>query len=336
MTSADVKFSIDQARAEQRRAGATSTPRSRPWRPRRRARSSSSSSTRGRRSSPTSRSSRTGSCPRTTAARAKTAFYKHPVGTGPFMWDKRVVGTTVTLKRNPNYWQTGKPYLDSVTWTYVPDDNTRELQLGAARPRSTSFPPFTRSAALQTTPRIVTLSLFPSTRTDYLVFNEHVQAVRGRARAPRDLLRDRPQGARQGGAVRQRQAGELVHAAAGAVLRPAARRACSTTSPRPRRSWPSRRSRTASSVQHGRRRRRSRAQRDRQVIQASLKPLGITVQHQAGRPEHGVLADPADEVPARHLVLDDGHRRPGRARDVRGRPEWRARSRSTPATTTRR
>ena len=33
------------------------------------------------------------------------------------------------VKRNPNYWQKGKPYLDSVTWTYVADDNTRELQL---------------------------------------------------------------------------------------------------------------------------------------------------------------------------------------------------------------
>ena len=52
-----------------------------------------------------------------------------PIGTGPFMWDKRVVGQSVTFKRNPYYWQKGKPYLDSVTWKFVTDENTRELQL---------------------------------------------------------------------------------------------------------------------------------------------------------------------------------------------------------------
>ena len=36
------------------------------------------------------------------------------------------------------------------------------------------------------------MNLFPSTRTDYLVMNQQLQAARRRARAPRDLLRDRP------------------------------------------------------------------------------------------------------------------------------------------------
>ena len=38
-------------------------------------------------------------------------------------------GRVHPLVKNPNYWQEGKPYLDSVTWTQVPDDNTRILQL---------------------------------------------------------------------------------------------------------------------------------------------------------------------------------------------------------------
>jgi peptide/nickel transport system substrate-binding protein len=41
------------------------------------------------------------------AGQSRTAFYKHPIGTGPFMWDKRVVGQSVSLKRNPFYWQKG-------------------------------------------------------------------------------------------------------------------------------------------------------------------------------------------------------------------------------------
>jgi peptide/nickel transport system substrate-binding protein len=102
---------------------------------------------------------------------SRTEFYKHPIGTGPFMWDKRVVGQSVTLKRNPFYWQKGKPYLDSVTWTFVTDENTRELQLRGGQIQIDEFPPFNSITKLQHTPG-VTMNLFPSTRTDYLDMNE--------------------------------------------------------------------------------------------------------------------------------------------------------------------
>jgi peptide/nickel transport system substrate-binding protein len=102
---------------------------------------------------------------------SRKAFYAHPVGTGPFMWDKRVVGQSVTLKRNPFYWQAGKPYLDKVTWTFVSDENTRELQLRGGQIQVDEFPPFNSITKLKSTPG-VTMSLFPSTRTDYLDMNE--------------------------------------------------------------------------------------------------------------------------------------------------------------------
>jgi peptide/nickel transport system substrate-binding protein len=112
-----------------------------------------------------------GIIPKNFGGESRAAFYKHPVGTGPFMWDKRVVGQSVTLKRNPNYWQKGKPYLDSVTWTYVSDENTRELQLRGGQIQVDEFPPFNSITKLQHT-NGVTMSLFPSTRTDYLDMNE--------------------------------------------------------------------------------------------------------------------------------------------------------------------
>ena len=102
---------------------------------------------------------------------ARKAFYKHPVGTGPFMWDKRVIGQSVTLKRNPFYWQKGKPYLDKVTWTFVTDENTREIQLRGGQIQVDEFPPFNSISKLKTTTG-VTMNLFPSTRTDYLGMNE--------------------------------------------------------------------------------------------------------------------------------------------------------------------
>lgn len=105
------------------------------------------------------------------AGQTRTQFYKHPIGTGPFMWDKRIIGQSVTFKRNPFYWQKGKPYLDSVTWTFVTDENTRELQLRGGQVQIDEFPPFNSISKLQKTSG-VTMSLFPSTRTDYLDLNE--------------------------------------------------------------------------------------------------------------------------------------------------------------------
>jgi peptide/nickel transport system substrate-binding protein len=112
-----------------------------------------------------------GIIPKNFGGESRAAFYKHPVGTGPFMWDSRVVGQSVTFKRNPSYWQKGKPYLDEVTWTFVSDQNTRELQLRGGQIQIDEFPPFNSITKLQHTPGI-TMALFPSTRTDYLLMNE--------------------------------------------------------------------------------------------------------------------------------------------------------------------
>lgn len=98
-------------------------------------------------------------------------FYKHPIGTGPFKWAYWHKGSALKLVRNPYYWQKGKPYLNSVTWTNVANDNTRELQLKGGQAQVDEFPAWSTVASLKNTPN-VTMNLFPSTRTDYLAFNE--------------------------------------------------------------------------------------------------------------------------------------------------------------------
>jgi peptide/nickel transport system substrate-binding protein len=52
----------------------------------------------------------------------------HPVGTGPFMFDSYKARESFTLKANPDYWG-GKPQLDKVMVSFMPDDSTRELAL---------------------------------------------------------------------------------------------------------------------------------------------------------------------------------------------------------------
>lgn len=51
----------------------------------------------------------------------------HPVGTGPFIFQSYETSSKITYTRNPNYWDTGKPYLDSVVLTVIPDSTVRKL-----------------------------------------------------------------------------------------------------------------------------------------------------------------------------------------------------------------
>jgi peptide/nickel transport system substrate-binding protein len=40
----------------------------------------------------------------------------NPVGTGPFVFKEWVKGSQITVERNPNYWEPGKPYLDRIVF----------------------------------------------------------------------------------------------------------------------------------------------------------------------------------------------------------------------------
>jgi peptide/nickel transport system substrate-binding protein len=46
---------------------------------------------------------------------------RNPVGTGPFVFKAWNQGTSIVLERNPNYWQPGRPYLDSVVFRDIPN-----------------------------------------------------------------------------------------------------------------------------------------------------------------------------------------------------------------------
>lgn len=56
-----------------------------------------------------------------------------PVGTGPFSFDSYTPQEGIVLKKNPDYWQEGLPYLDQVTFRIVGSAETAlmELQSGA-------------------------------------------------------------------------------------------------------------------------------------------------------------------------------------------------------------
>ncbi|MCC7275134.1 MAG: ABC transporter substrate-binding protein [Alphaproteobacteria bacterium] len=64
-----------------------------------------------------------------------------PVGTGPFKFTRWERGQYLQLDRNPDYWDTGKPYLDRVVFRFIPDPGARtvafetgEIDAGAGIP----------------------------------------------------------------------------------------------------------------------------------------------------------------------------------------------------------
>jgi peptide/nickel transport system substrate-binding protein len=170
MTSADVKFSLDKARAvkggwefldvaiksvEAPDPGTVVIKTKYPWAPLLADLANFSN----------------GIVPKDYAGKSKDDFYAAPVGTGPFKWDHWTKGSDLELVKNPTYWDTGKPALDSVTWKVVPDDNSRNVQIQGGTAQINEDPPFSSIEQLKGQPG-VGVTLFPSTKTDYILMNE--------------------------------------------------------------------------------------------------------------------------------------------------------------------
>ncbi len=95
------------------------------------------------------------------------------MGTGPFVLAEWRKGESITLARNPNYWEPGLPLLDEIFVSVVPDDNTRILQLQAGEIDAMYNVPSSRVAELRQDPNLQVLE-FPSTFTAYITLNTRI------------------------------------------------------------------------------------------------------------------------------------------------------------------
>lgn len=102
------------------------------------------------------------------------AFSEKPIGAGAFRIAEWRRGDRIVLERNEHYWEAGLPKLAGVEWIYVPNDNTRILQLQAGEIDAMIFVPFNRIAELDADPNI-NVNLDPSSRMDHILIN-HSQA----------------------------------------------------------------------------------------------------------------------------------------------------------------
>lgn len=77
------------------------------------------------------------------------AFWKHPVGTGPFKLKEFAGGSHITFEKNPYYFEQGKPYLQTMRWNFVPNSNTRVLALKSGEAQMIDGVPFAQVESLQ-------------------------------------------------------------------------------------------------------------------------------------------------------------------------------------------
>lgn len=54
---------------------------------------------------------------------------EQPVGSGPFRFESRIPQDNTVVVRNDDYWRDGEPYLDSITFRVMLDDNVRQTSV---------------------------------------------------------------------------------------------------------------------------------------------------------------------------------------------------------------
>jgi peptide/nickel transport system substrate-binding protein len=79
------------------------------------------------------------------------AFGQHPIGSGPFKVASYKRGVATILKRNPYYWRKGQPYLDEVDFNFVPNANTRVLEIRSGQAQVADNIPYNQISSLKAT-----------------------------------------------------------------------------------------------------------------------------------------------------------------------------------------
>ena len=96
---------------------------------------------------------------------------RKPVGTGPFVFVEWVQGDHVTLKKNPNYFLTGKPYLDRVTFKFLDVDQSRIEALQSSQLDWVDAIPLNQLTALKKNSAYTYVTSTQAGIPDFLAFN---------------------------------------------------------------------------------------------------------------------------------------------------------------------
>ncbi len=104
-------------------------------------------------------------------ARELGSSARTPVGTGPFKFVEWVQGDHITLKKNPDYFKDGKPYLDGVEFKFLLVDQSRIESLRAGELDWVDAVPLQQLASLQADPAFTYVTNPTAGIPDYLALN---------------------------------------------------------------------------------------------------------------------------------------------------------------------
>ena len=85
-------------------------------------------------------------------------FLSKPVGSGPFKFQERVMGSTITLVRNDDYWQEGLPKAKQIVYKIFTDANTALVNLRSGQVDITDSLPSKEVPALKSNPEFVVVN----------------------------------------------------------------------------------------------------------------------------------------------------------------------------------
>jgi peptide/nickel transport system substrate-binding protein len=109
----------------------------------------------------------------------KNPANQKPIGTGPFKFQSWTPGQSINLVRNDEYWDAGKPYLDRLVFSIIPDANARVLALESGQiDLITNYDIAVNDIArLKKTPGISVFQKGPVPRPLLLIFNNKAKPL---------------------------------------------------------------------------------------------------------------------------------------------------------------
>ena len=96
---------------------------------------------------------------------------RKPIGTGPFQFVEWVQGDHIKLKKNPTYFKAGLPHLDSITFRFLPVDQSRIDSLAAGELDWADAIPLQQVPALKADPRFTYVTSPVAGIPDFLALN---------------------------------------------------------------------------------------------------------------------------------------------------------------------
>lgn len=87
--------------------------------------------------------------PEAEAEEAGEAFFDAPIGSGPFVLDEWVKGSSISFSKNPEYWDEAGPLLDEIEFRFITDDNNRVLALRSGDVQMVDNVPWSQVEALE-------------------------------------------------------------------------------------------------------------------------------------------------------------------------------------------